>query len=110
MATLPPSPIPFPLSSFPGANPQEGSGRLVNSYAEPLGDPQKPSGPAAQVWRRSPGLSQLASTTQSGYRGGLIVNNLSFEIWANNASTVDASGNVIVLGTVAGTAKISIAR
>lgn len=110
MATLAPSPIPFPLSSFPGANPQEGSGRLVNCYAEPLGEPQKPTGPAAQVWRRSPGLSQLASTTQSGYRGGLIVNNLSFEIWTNNVSTVDASGNVISLGSFPGSKKITIAR
>jgi hypothetical protein len=29
MPTGKPTPIPFPLSSFPGANPQEGGGRLI---------------------------------------------------------------------------------
>ena len=110
MGTTDPAPIPFPLSSFPGANPQEGSGRLINAYGEPLGDPQKPTGPTPVVLRRSPGLSLQAITPQTGYRGGLIVNNLSFEIWANDASTVDVSGDVIDLGVVAGTDKISIAR
>ena len=110
MGTTDPAPIPFPLSSFPGANPQESSGRLINAYGEPLGDPQKPTGPTPVVLRRSPGLSLQAITPQTGYRGGLIVNNLSFEIWANDASTVDVSGDVIDLGVVAGTDKISIAR
>jgi hypothetical protein len=67
-----PSPIPFPLSSFPGANPQESAGRLINCYAEPLGEPAKPSAPASQVWRGSAGLSQHALTAQAGYRGGLL--------------------------------------
>lgn len=110
MATLDPAPVPFPLSSFPGANPQESAGRLINCYAEPLGEPQRPSGPAPQVWRRAPGLSQHAATSQSGYRGGMTVGNLAYEVWANNASTVDATGNVTSLGNFPGTKKISIAR
>ena len=103
-------PIPFPLSSFPGANPQEGAGRLINCYAEPLGEASKPSGPAPQVWRGSSGLSQHAITTQSGYRGGLQVKNLSYEVFLNEAITVDAGGNVNVLGAFAGSKKVSIAR
>lgn len=99
-------PIPFPTSSFPGQNTQEGAGRLINCYCEELG----PQGPAKYVWRRSPGLSQHAATAQSGYRGGLIVNNLSYECWQNNASTVDASGNVTSIGNFPGTKKVSIAR
>ena len=110
MATGAPIPIPFALSSFPGANPQEGAGRLINNYAEPLGEPSRPTGPAPQVWRRCPGLSQHAATAQSGYRGGLIVNNLSYETWANNASTVDVNGDVVNLGNFPGTGKVSIAR
>lgn len=104
--------VPFPLSSFPGANPQEGSGRLINCYAEPLGEPQNPTGPAQQVWRRSPGLSQHnnAATGQTGYRGGLIVQNLSYELWKNEAATIDVSGNLILLGNFPGTSKSSIAR
>ena len=105
-----PSPIPFPLSSFPGANPQEGAGRLINCYAEPLGEPAKPSAPAQQVWRGSAGLSQHAITAQAGYRGGLLVKNLSYEVFLNTALTVDAAGVVSVLGAFPGAKKVSIAR
>lgn len=110
MATRPPSPIPFPLSSAPGANPQEGSGRIINGYSEPLGDPQQPTGPASQVWRRSPGLSLHAATSEAaGYRGGLVVNNLALEVWSN-VYTVTGAGVVTLLGALPGTRKVSIAR
>lgn len=110
MGTRDPAPIPWPLSSFPGANPQESAGRLINCYSEPLGEPSRPTGPAPQVWRRAPGLSQHAATAQAGYRGGLIVNNLSYETWSGNASTVDSVGTVVSLGAFPGTKKVSIAR
>ncbi|MDR3487095.1 MAG: hypothetical protein P4M05_19585 [Bradyrhizobium sp.] len=106
MAVSRPTPIPFPTSSFPGANPQESAGRLINCYIEELGE----GGPAKYIWRRSPGLSQYVATAQSGYRGGLVANNLSFEAWANNASSVDASGAVTSIGNLPGTKKVSIAR
>jgi hypothetical protein len=107
MATGKPLPIPFPSSSFPGANPQEGAGRLINCYAEPLGEKSAISG---QVWRRAPGLSPFARTSNSGYRGGLIVNNTSYETWSATAATVDASGNVTTLGAFPGSKFVSIAR
>jgi len=114
MGTRPPSKIPWPISSFPGATPQESSGRLVNCYAEPLGDPQKPTGPAGQVWRRAPGMSLFAqSQGLSGYRGGLIVNNLAYEAWAGQMTTVTSAGVVTLRGAAnsfSGTKKISIAR
>jgi hypothetical protein len=106
MGTSAPAQIPFPISSFPGADPQESAGRLINCYAEKLGD----GGPAQWIRRRSPGLSQHAAIGQTGYRGGLIVNNLSYECFANNASTVDASGAVVSIGNFPGTKKVSIAR
>jgi hypothetical protein len=102
--------IPWPLSTFPGANPQESAGRLINCYAEQLGEAQRPTGPAPQVWRRCPGLSLHAQTAQTGYRGGLIVNNLSYEAFLNEALTVDINGNVALLGAFPGTKKVSIAR
>ncbi len=105
-----PAQIPFPLSSFPGDNPQEGAGRLINCYAEPLGEASKPSAPAQQVWRGSSGLSRFANTAQAGYRGGLLVKNLSYEVFLNTAATVDAAGNINVLGAFPGAKKVSIAR
>lgn len=108
-----PATIPWPLSSFPGANPQESSGRLINCSAEPLGDPSAstPSNPAPQVWRRQPGLSLFSRTPEAAatYRGGMLVNNLSYDVWAN-AYTVNAAGLATLLGTLPGTKKISIAH
>lgn len=108
-----PSDIPWPLTSAPGRTPQESAGRLINVYAEPLSDPIKPTAPAKQVWRRAAGMSQFAPSAQAGYRGGLVVNNLSYETWAGQAATVDVNGNVTLLGAVnsfPGTKKVSIAR
>jgi hypothetical protein len=103
-----PTSIPWPTSSFPGNNPQESSGRLINCYAEPLGD----VAPGKFKWIRSAGLSQFAATQNVGYRGGLIVGGLSYETWAGVAATVDAGGAVSLIGSGAfpGTKKVSIAR
>lgn len=98
--------IAFPRSTFPGSTPQESAGRLINCHAEPLG----PSGPATQAWHRAPGLSQHAATANTGYRGGLLVNNLAYEAWSGTAATVDTGGNVTTLGALAGTARVFFAR
>src|ERR1700739_4346213 len=100
--------IVWPRSTFPGSTPQESAGRLINCHAEPLGA----GGPAEQAWHRAPGLTQFgnATTANTGYRGGLLVNNTAFEAWSANASTMDAGGNVTSLGNLPGTKKISIAR
>src|SRR5947209_1762181 len=102
--------IPFPLSSFPGAVPQEGAGRLINCHAEPLGEPSKRSAPAEVAWHGDAGLSQQAASAQNNYRGGLIVKNLSYEVFQSNVVTVDVAGLVNVLGAMLGTKKVSIAR
>jgi hypothetical protein len=106
MAQRPPTPIPFPLSSFPGSTPQESAGRLINCHAEPLGE----GGPARAAYHRSPGLTQFTTSGQTGYRGGLIVNNLSYECWSGQAATVTAAGFFVLLGSFPGTKKVSIAR
>jgi hypothetical protein len=112
--TQEPTPIRWPLSSFPGASTQESAGRLYNCYAETLDDGPVKSGPSGAVWRRSAGLSQqnnVATGQSGGYRGGLIVGNLSYEVFPNSALTVDVSGNIALPGgTVSGTKKVSIAR
>ena len=53
--------LPIPRSSTPGAAPGEGEGRLVNCYAEKLGD--------RYVVRRVPGLTILSTVAQSYPRG-----------------------------------------
>jgi hypothetical protein len=72
--------IPFPLSSAPGGvSGQESAGRLINCYAEPLGKDigaQKGFVPPVVVWRKSPGLAQFCASTQSGFRGGLLVGSI----------------------------------
>ncbi len=98
--------IPFPLSSFPGQSSQESEGRLINCYCEPLGETSQNK----YKYIRSAGLSLQAATMNSGYRGGMAVNNESFVCWNDNASTVDSAGNVTSIGPFPGTKKVSIAR
>lgn len=100
------SPIPFPVSTCPGSTPQESGGRLVNCTAEPL----EQTSPAKFKWSRTAGVSQHALTANAGYRGGLIVNNLSYECWAGTAQKVDATGNVTPIGPFPGTRTVTIAR
>lgn len=115
MATGKPIDMAWPLSSAPGATPQESGGRLINCYAEPLGQAQASTGAGSAkapriVWRGCPGFTPFALAGQTGYRGGLLVANLSYECYLNNASTVDANGNVVSLGNFPGSKKVSIAR
>src|SRR3974390_1603691 len=112
MASGKPAQIPYPLSSFPGGNLQESGGRLINCTSEPLGEANRPTGSAPQVWRRQPGLTQynLQQTGQTGYRGGLSVSNTSYEAWSGNASTFDKHGNYTSRGSFPGTQKVSMAK
>jgi hypothetical protein len=106
-------PIPWPLSSAPGASPQEGAGRLINCYAEPLGkdvEASKKLAPPAVVWRKSPGLSLFGASTQTGFRGQILVGNLLYAAWAGKASTFSSTGVETGLsGTLNGTEKVFFA-
>jgi hypothetical protein len=52
-------PVPWPVSNDPGLKPQEGSGRLINVYAEPKGD-------GSPLWRRAPGATVFARDPSAG--------------------------------------------
>ena len=106
MPTGKPTPIPFPISTFPGKSPQESAGRLINVYAEKLGQ----DGTSDYTRRRSAGLSLHASTANVGYRGGLVVGNLSYDCWENIASTVNSAGAASSIGNFPGTQNVSMAR
>lgn len=98
--------IPFPTSSAPGASPQESAGRLINCAAEPLGDAQ----PNKIVFRRRAGLSKFANLGLTGYRGGILVDNLAYICVQTSVVTVDASGAVNVAGTLPGSDQVTFAR
>lgn len=63
--------IVFPLSSAPGRGKQESGGRLINAYAEKLGDNAR----AKTVRRRCPGIASLASTTSYSHARGFHYSN-----------------------------------
>jgi hypothetical protein len=56
--------IPLPLGSAPGFESQEAAGRLLNCYAEPLGEGR---GEAKRV--RVPGMTAFLTSDASGFRG-----------------------------------------
>lgn len=104
---LPPVKIPWPLSSAPGARPQESAGRLIGCYAEPL---QQESGPAQVTWRRSPGLSRFAVNARNTFRGSLLVNNLLYYAMQDRLLTSDANGTVADVGLLSGVDVVTMAR
>ena len=99
MAVAPPVPIPFPTSTFPGNNPQESSGRLINCYADPISDQPAQNN---YCYRRAPGLSLLAIMGSSSYRGGLTVHGVAYECLDNIAWKVHAGGSLTEIGTFPG--------
>lgn len=107
-------PIPFPLSSSPGASTQESAGRLINCYAEPLGKDigaKKGMAPPVAVWRKVPGLSLFATSTQTGFRGGLLVGSALYTAWSGKAATYTSGGvEAVLTGTLNGTEKVFWAR
>jgi hypothetical protein len=73
--------IPFPLSSSPGhVDHTESAGRLINCYAEPLGEGRG----AKRV--RAPGFFPFFSSTQSGFRGMFIVGSTLYAAFATGGS------------------------
>lgn len=106
--------IPFPLSSSPGASPQESAGRLINCYAEPLGkdvEAKKGFAPPAVIWRKSPGLSLFAASGQTGFRGSILVAGTVYSAWSGKVSTFTSGGvETLLTGTLTGTEKVFWAR
>jgi hypothetical protein len=107
--------IPFPLSSSPGATPQESAGRLINCYAEPLGkvvEADKKTAPPPVVWRKCPGLALFgASGAQTGFRGALLVDNTLYAAWSGKVSRFDSAAvETLLTGTLTGTEKVFWAR
>lgn len=108
--------IPFPLSSAPGATPQESAGRLINCYAEPLGkvvEADKKTAPPAVVWRKCPGLALFAASgAQTGFRGALNLDNSTlYAAWSGKVTRFTSGGvETVLTGVLTGTEKVFWAR
>lgn len=94
--------ISWPYSTAPGLKTSEGAGRLINCYAEPMGDGARDP----YVIHRVPGLNTFGTSARTGYRGGTIVANVFYAAFNGKlekwSSTGGASTNV---GNLTGTKK-----
>jgi hypothetical protein len=99
--------IPLPLSSFPGASPSEGAGRLINVFAEALGENAR----ARAVIHRVPGLAGWGTSDEETFRGSLI---LGANIYAAYAGTVvkypASGGTATAVDDLDGTDKVYFLR
>lgn len=97
----------LPSSSFPGARGQEGAGRLINCYAEPLG----PGARAQFSRRRVPGLTSFGTSAQTVFRGmidsaGVLYCAFDGVVW----KTTSAGGALTSHGSLTGSDKCSLAK
>ncbi|MND21603.1 hypothetical protein D3C87_626240 [compost metagenome] len=101
--------IVFPTSTAPGARPGEGSGRLINCYAEALDN-----GARKQfVRRRSPGLKRVATAEVLACRGVHFHNGNLYVAFAERLVRVNYDGtNYVVtdLGALPGEQRVTFAR
>lgn len=99
--------IPFPLSSFPGSTPQEGAGRLINCFAEPLGE----NGRAAAVRHRVPGLRAWGTSTATIFRGATVDGGTLYAAFSGTVrSFTSAGGASSTVGVLSGTDKVFFLR
>ena len=102
--------VPFPVTSAPGARPQESAGRLINAYA--VKTEQGARGPLK--WLRAPGLRELADGGgHAGYRGFIEINGNVLAALEDRAVLIAKSGSVTSvtdLGALDGAQLITIAK
>lgn len=100
-------PLPVPLSTAPGSKYQESAGRLINGYAEPLGE----SAPNKFVIRRAPGLVNFGTTERTGCRGFLEVAGVLYVGFGTKLEKFTSAGGATVnVGNLNGTKKGFFAR
>lgn len=102
--------VPFPVTSAPGARPQESAGRLVNAYA--VKTEQGARGPLK--WLRAPGLREVVNVDgRTGYRGFIEINGNVLAALEDRAVLIAKSGgntSVTDLGALDGTGLITVAK
>lgn len=107
---MPGVPINFPASTSPGVNASENGGRLINAYAEPLGQGAR----NALRWIRAAGLRPTINVGEDDIRGALPLGNVLYVINGDTAYAVTKVGSVYsassLTGTVAGSGPVIMAR
>lgn len=101
--------IVFPTSTAPGARPGEGSGRLINCYAEKLDTGAR----ATFARRRTPGLRRLVTGDHVGCRGLHYQNGVLYVAQAERLSKVTFDGTdyaIDDLGELPGTKRVTFAH
>lgn len=104
---MPTEEITFPVSTFPGLRSSEGAGRLINCYAEPIGE----GGRANAVRHRSPGLTNFGTTVRTGCRGLFEVSGVLYAAFDGQLEKFSSSGGASTnIGVLNGTKKGFFAR
>ena len=86
--------VPFPVTSAPGARPQESAGRLVNAYAVKTEQGAR----APLKWLRAPGLRELADEgVHAGYRGFIEISGKVLAALEDRAVLIAKSGSVMTV-------------
>lgn len=99
--------IPLPVQTSPGEHVHEGAGRLINCFALKLGE-----GAGTPITRRRvPGMTQFASSANTGFRGGKQVGANLYSAWASASGKVykvtSAGGAMTALtGNLPGTVQV----
>lgn len=98
--------ITFPVSTSPGLRVSEEAGRLINCYAEPLGEGAR----SVAVRHRSPGMATWGTTTRTGFRGGFTSEGVTYGAFNGKLEKWTASGASTNVGNLTGTKKGFFAR
>lgn len=102
-----PTQIPFPLSTSPGSRTQESAGRIINAYAEPLGQ----GAPSSVVYHRAPGLNSWGASVATGFRGAAEFGGQLYVAYSGRLDRYSsAGGNSVLWGALSGDAKGFFAR
>lgn len=94
--------INFATSHSPGLRASEGAGRLLNCFAEPIGE----GGRAIAVRHRVPGLVNFGTTTRTGFRGAIEVAGVQYTAFSGKLEKFLPGGGASVnVGNLVGTKK-----
>ncbi len=98
--------IPLPVSTFPGREPSEGAGRLINCYAEALGENAR----ATAVRHRSPGLVVFGETDETVFRGSHLNGGTLYCAFTDTVVSFDSTGTMSAVDDLDGTGRVTFAR